>query len=60
MIEQVSTMYLGRQRDPALRSETTESVGSATYSVAGGDSIGRSGLLLSVEAAFDGLRAVPV
>ena len=60
VIDQVKTMYLGRQRDPALRSETTESVGSATYSVAGGDSIGRSGLLLSVEAAFDGLRAVPV
>ena len=60
VIDQVRAMYQGRQRDPTLRAESTDSVGSATYSVAGGDSIGRSGLLLSVEAAFDGLRSVPV
>jgi hypothetical protein len=60
IIDQVRTMYQGRSRDPALRSEATESVGSASYSVAGGDSIGRSGLLVSVEALLDDLRAVPV
>ncbi len=60
VIEQVKAMYLGRQRDPALRSEATEGVGSASYTVAGGDSMGRNGLLAVVEAALDGLRAVPV
>ncbi|MCW5733483.1 MAG: hypothetical protein KIS73_05130 [Enhydrobacter sp.] len=60
VIDQVKAMYQGRRRDPALRSETTDGVGSASYSVAGGDSIGRSGLLLSVEATLDAYRSIAV
>lgn len=60
VIDQVKAMYHGRARDPALRSEATESVGSASYSVPGGDSIAKSGLMSSVEAALDDLRARPV
>lgn len=59
-IDQVRAMYQGRLRDPTLLSESTESVGTATYAVAGGRTTGRSVLLPSVEAVLDGWRAVPM
>jgi hypothetical protein len=52
IIEQVKTMYLTRGRDPTLRSETVPDVHQATFSVAGGDSVGDSGLLVQVEGAL--------
>ncbi|MCF8533040.1 MAG: hypothetical protein K9G48_08560 [Reyranella sp.] len=51
-IEQVRMMYLGRKRDGALLSENAPDMYGATYGVAGGTGIGRSGLLLSVEGAL--------
>ncbi len=57
VIEQVKTMYLARSRDQTLRSESTERVGSATYSVAGGDSIEDNGLMVQVASAFDRYRS---
>ena len=52
VIEQVKMKYLATDRDPALRSENTPDVWSGSYAVAGGDSIGSSGLLPQVEAAL--------
>jgi hypothetical protein len=52
VIDQVKMQYLQTDRDLSLRSESTDGLGSATYAVIGGDSIGRSGLLKSLEAAL--------
>jgi hypothetical protein len=52
VIEQVKMRYKARTRDPSLRSEATQDVGSAAYGVIGGDSIGESGLLKSLESAL--------
>jgi hypothetical protein len=52
VIEQVKMKYLATDRDPALRSENTPDIWSGSYAVAGGDSIGESGLLKSLEAAL--------
>lgn len=52
VIEQVKMKFLATDRDPALRSENTPDVWSGSYAVAGGDSIGESGLLKSLEAAL--------
>lgn len=52
VIEQVKGMYVARARDPAVRSVNVPEVYSASYSVAGGDSVGSSGLLPQVEAAL--------
>jgi hypothetical protein len=51
-IDQVKFWYLTRKRDPSLRSEQVPDIYQAAYSVAGGDSIGESGLLVSVEGAL--------
>lgn len=59
VIEQVRMMYKARSRDGALRSESTQDVGAATYSVAGGASIEDDGLLSQVAAAFDHYRVRP-
>lgn len=56
VIEQVKMKYLATDRDPALRSENTPDVWSGSYAVAGGDSIGESGLLRSLEAALSPYR----
>ncbi|MFN4018368.1 MAG: hypothetical protein ACK4JB_23735 [Reyranella sp.] len=56
VIEQVKMKYLATDRDPALRSENTPDVWSGSYAVAGGDSIGESGLLKSLEAALSPYR----
>ena len=52
VIEQVKMKYLATDRDPALRSENTPDIWSGSYAVAGGDSIGESGLLKSLEVAL--------
>ena len=52
VIEQVKMKYLATDRDPALRSENTFDIWSGSYAVVGGDSIGESGLLKSLEAAL--------
>lgn len=56
VIEQVKMKYLATDRDPALRSENTPDLWSGSYAVAGGDSIGESGLLKSLEAALAPFR----
>ena len=56
VIEQVKMKYLATDRDPALRSENTPDVWSGSYAVAGGDSIGESGLLRSLEVALSPYR----
>jgi hypothetical protein len=52
VIDQVKMQYLQTDRDQSLRSQSTDGLGSATYAVIGGDSIGNSGLLKSLEAAL--------
>lgn len=52
VIEQVKMRYLATDRDPALRSENIPDVWSGSYAVAGGDAIGRSGLLAALEDAL--------
>lgn len=52
VIDQVKVMYQTRARDLTLRSEQVPDVYTAAYSVAGGDSIGDSGLLAQVENAL--------
>ena len=57
VIEQAKMKFLATDRDPALRSENTPDVWSGSYAVAGGDSIGESGLLKSLEAALSPFKA---
>lgn len=57
IIDQVKAMYLSRDRDVTVRSEDVPGVYSASYSVAGGDSISSNGLLAHVEAALADYRA---
>ena len=56
VIEQAKMAYSSTDRDPALRSENMPDVWAGTYAVAGGDSIGTSGLLLSLEQALEPFR----
>jgi hypothetical protein len=58
VIDQVKVMYQTRMRDLTLRSEQVPDVYAATYSVAGGDSIDSSGLLVHVEVALADYRAL--
>lgn len=51
-IDQVKAQFMAGGRDPALRSFQVPDVYQASYSVAGGDSFGRSGLLAQVEGAL--------
>jgi hypothetical protein len=52
VIEQVKMAYFSAGDDPRVRSEAIPDTYQASYAVAGGDSIGRSGLLLSLESAL--------
>lgn len=52
VIDQVKVMYQTRRRDITLRSEQVPDVYTAAYSIAGGDSIGESGLMVQVESAL--------
>lgn len=56
VIDQVKLAYLGTDRDPGLRSDTTDGVGAEAWAVAGGDSIGTSGLLKPLESALGPFR----
>jgi hypothetical protein len=53
VIEQVKMAYFGADEDPRLRSEAIPDTYQASYAVAGGDSIGRSGLLSSLESVLE-------
>lgn len=53
VIEQLKAVYVGRTRDPALRSFSVPDTFQASFSVPGGDSIGSDGLLTSLESALD-------
>lgn len=52
VIEQVKMRFLARKRDSTLRNETIPDVWSGSWNVAGGDTIGGSGLLPPLEAAL--------
>lgn len=52
VIEQVKMAYFNAAQNPALRSESVPDVYQASFSVAGGDSIGKSGLLTALESAL--------
>lgn len=56
VIDQVKLRYHATDRDPALRSDSTAEVGAETFAVAGGDSIGTSGLLKPLEDALTPFR----
>lgn len=57
VIEQVKMAYLNADQNPGIRSESVPDVYQASYAVAGGDSIGRSGLLVSLESALSPFRS---
>lgn len=57
VIEQVKMAYLNVDQNPGVRSESVPDVYQASYAVAGGDSIGRSGLLVSLESALAPFRS---
>jgi hypothetical protein len=59
-IDQVKAQYLGGGRDPNLRSVQVPDVFQASYSVGGGDSFGKSGLLVQVERALAPHRRIAV
>jgi hypothetical protein len=52
VIEQVKLVFRSGPRDPGIRSETVPDVYQAAFNVAGGDAIGRSGLLVALEDAL--------
>ena len=52
VIDQVKVMYQTRKRDLTLRNEQVPDVYTVAYNVAGGDSIGESGLMVQVESAL--------
>lgn len=57
VIDQVKMEYLGRDQDNAIRSETIPDVHQISRIIPGGDSLGDSGLLVSVEGALAPYRA---
>lgn len=56
VIDQVKMQYLNRKKNDTIRQEAVPNVYSASYSVAGGDSISENGLLKPLEAALDSFR----
>ena len=56
VIDQVKVGYLGTDRDPALRSDSTDGLGAETWAVPGGDSMGAYGLLAPLEEVLDVFR----
>ena len=59
-LDQVKAVYSARQQNPTIRSEKIPDVYEAAYSVAGGSSFGKSGLLVTVEGALDAHRWMTV
>lgn len=59
-IDQVKAMFMSRQRDPTLKSESLPDTYQVSYALAGGDFIGVSGLLISVEGALAPYRRMVI
>lgn len=59
-VDQIKAQYLGGGRDPNLRSFSAPDLYQASFSVAGGDSAGKAGLLPQVEAALAPYRRMVV
>lgn len=59
-VDQVKGQYMGGKRDPNLRSFQVPDTFQASFSVGGGDSAGKSGLMAQVEAALAPYRRVVV
>lgn len=57
VIEQVKMAYFGADEDPRVRSEASPDIYQASYAVAGGDSIGKSGLLTALENALSPFKS---
>jgi hypothetical protein len=60
VIDQIKFHFFAGDRDPALRSLDIPGVAAETYAVAGGSSLGSSGLLVSVEGALARYRRMTV
>ena len=60
IIDQVKLAYQGRKRDGAIRSEAVPDTYQASYNVAGGDSIGQSGLLVALESVLEPYRRTSI
>lgn len=60
VIDQIKFFFFAGDRDPALRSLDVPGVAAETYAVAGGSSLGASGLLVSAEGALSRYRRVTV
>lgn len=59
-VDQVKGQYMGGKRDPNLRSFQVPDTFQASFSVGGGDSAGKSGLMAQVEAALAPYRRMVV
>lgn len=59
-VDQIKALFMGGARDPNLRSFSVPDVLQASFSVAGGDSGGRFGLMAQVEAALTPYRKLAV
>ena len=59
-VDQIKAQFMGGQRDPNLRSFNVPDTFQASYSVGGGDSAGKSGLMAQVEAALAPYRRMVV
>lgn len=59
-LDQVKAVFKAAPRDPTLKSETVPDVYQASYALAGGDFVGASGLLKSVEGALAPYRRMVI
>lgn len=59
-IDQAKSLFFGGGRDPNLRSFSATDLYQASFSVGGGDGIGKSGLLVQVEGALARYRRAVV
>lgn len=60
VIDQVKMQYQGRKRDQSIRSIAVPDTFQASFAVVGGDSIGASGLLVSLESALERYAKVSI
>lgn len=60
VVDQVKFAYFAGDRDPGLRSLNVDGVAAESYAVAGGSSMGKSGLFASVESALRVYRRMTV
>lgn len=59
-VDQAKAQFMGGKRDPNLRSFNVPDTFQASFSVGGGDSAGKSGLMAQVEAALAPYRRMVV